>query len=247
MARILNPDEVKRFQELQEYFAVAATAKRLDDFAKWIFSTVTLVATLGTGFAMFSNQSLRAEAKVAFGIAMVLIGLSLGCAVMMLAQAFPQIKPGSPADLNEKFSAAIKGRRKWTFAAAIFLSLAFLVAGLSPALSAMAPQPKLPTDHTANLTYSLIGKKVTIALQLQALRPESPVSLKVSRITKDPKLGNLVSVVYQNGFAAGPDGKAVANLSLEDSTVFPLKIEYSAIKSDGRLMNMTESLQLATP
>ncbi len=94
MARILNRDEVNRFQELQEYFAVGATAKRLDDFAKWVFSTVTLVATLGTGCAMFSNQSLRAEAKVVLDIAMVLVGLSLGCAVMVLAPAFPQINLG---------------------------------------------------------------------------------------------------------------------------------------------------------
>jgi len=247
MARVLNPDEVKRFQELQEYFSVAATAKRLDDFAKWIFSTVTLVATLGTGFAMFNNQSLRSEAKVLFGIAMVLVGLSLGCAVMMLAPAFPQIKLGSPADLNDKFSTAIKGRRKWTFAAAIFLSLAFLAAGLSPALSSITPPPKPTAAQAASLTYSLIGKKVMIALQLQALRSTSPVSLKVSKITKDPKLGDQVSVVYQNGFAAGSDGKAVANLSLEDSTVSPLKIEYSAVKADGHVMNMTETLQLATP
>jgi hypothetical protein len=247
MARILNPDEVKRFQELQEYFAVAATAKRLDDFAKWIFSAVTLVATLGTGFAMFSNQSLRPGAKVMFGIAMVLVGVSLGCAVMMLAPAFPQIKLGSPSDLNDKFSTAIKGRRKWTLAAAIFLSLAFVVAGLSPALSAITPQSKAPSDHPVNLTYSLVGTKVTITLQLQALQAGSPVSLKVSKTTKDPKLGDQLSVVYQNGFAAGQDGKAVASVSLQDSTVSPLKIEYSAVKADGQGMKATETLQLATP
>jgi hypothetical protein len=247
MARILNPDEVKRFQELQEYFAVAATAKRLDDFAKWIFSSVTVVATLGTGFAMFNNQSLHPEAKVMFGFAMVLVGLSLGCAVMMLAPAFPLIKLDSPADLNENFSTTIKGRRKWTFAAAFFLSLAFLVAGLSPALSAITPQPRPIANSAANLTYSLIGKKVTIALQLQALRAGSQVSLKVSKITKDPKLGDQSSVVYQNVFAAGPDGKAVANVSLEDSTVFPLAIEYSAVKADGQSMIAVETLKLATP
>jgi hypothetical protein len=247
MSRVLNPDEVTRLQELQEYFAVAATAKRLDDFAKWVFSAVTLVATLGTGFAMFSNQSLRPEAKVMFGIAMVLVGLSLGCAVMMLAPAFPQIKLGSPSDLNDKFSTALKGRRKWTFAAAIFLSLAFLVAGLSPALSAITSQPQSTAGHAVNLTYSLVGKKVTIVLQLQALQAGSPVSLKVSKMTKDPKFGDQLSVVYQNGFAAEPDGKAVANVSLEDSTVSPLKIEYSAIKADGRSMNATETLQLAAP
>lgn len=247
MTRVMNPDEVKRFQELQEYFAVAATAKRLDDFAKWIFSSVTLVATLGTGFAMFSNQSLRSEGKVMFGIAMVLVGLSLGCALMMLAPAFPQIKLGSPADLNDKFSTAIRGRRKWTFAAAIFLSLAFLVAGLSPALSAITPQPKPIADHPVYLTYSLVGKRVTIALQLQGLKAGSPASLKVSKTTKDPKLGDQVSVVYRNGLFAGPDGKAIANVSLEDSTVSPLKIEYSAVMANGQGTNATETLQLATP
>lgn len=95
MVGILNPDEVKRFQSLQDYFDVATTAKRLDDYGKWIFSTVTLVAALATGFTFFTSQSFQTPAKIVYGVAMLFVGLSLGCSVMMLSPAFPKLKLGS--------------------------------------------------------------------------------------------------------------------------------------------------------
>ncbi len=246
MGGILNPDEVKRFQSLQDYFDVATTAKRLDDYGKWIFSTVTLVAALATGFTFFTSQSFQTPAKIVYGVAMLFVGLSLGCSVMMLSPAFPKLKLGSPSDLNQKFSASIRGRRKWTFGAAACLSLGFLTAGLAPVVSALCKAPVPAANPTTTFTYSFVANKLVISLHLSGLMPGSPATLQidkdVSATPTSPKLP-----VFVDHATADDHGKLERTVTLEKAAFDPLLVEYKGKLSTGSDLNGSESIRLATP
>lgn len=232
MPRLLNPDEKARFGELQAYFNVSSTASRLDEFAKWIFTAITLITTVSTGAAAFTFQTLKPQSKIFFGISFVFQGLSLAFAVMILMPKFPRIWLGSLDDLNQKFSAVIKSRRNSTICAAISLALSFLFAGLTPILSAHSDQVK----PAGAFSYSSNGKKFIIQRQATGLQAGSRARLKVSKSSTDK------TILYLSEADIGADGVANITANVEAIPLTPLTVEFSAIDTAGKLFNDNQTI-----
>ncbi|HEY0759816.1 MAG TPA: hypothetical protein VGD59_11220 [Acidisarcina sp.] len=261
MPGVLSPDELKRYTDLQDYFNVPSSARRLDDYAKWIFTAVTLVATLATGFALFGAQTLSPAGRVAYGVAMLFVGLSLGCAVMILTPAFPTLRLGSPGDLNDKFSITIRARRKWTLGAAACLSLAFIAAGTVPGISALHQAPPAPIHPLSSFSYSFLANKLTVAIHLDRLQPASPVTLEIDSLLPDPVqpapakpapgppplVPPKKQLIFIDHLLADEHGRADRSIALEKSAFAPLSITYSGTLDTGKPFSTSESLQLASP
>jgi len=233
MSRILNPDEVKRFLSLQEYFSVDQTAKRLEDFGKWIFTAVTTVATLATGFSLSKAAEFTFAAKVDYAIAMVFVGLSLASAVAILTPGFTVLKLGSPQSLNAEFSASIRSRRGWILASAIFLSTAFVVAAIAPATAALfQPAPA----HQETLTYSVTEKSFSVKLHVEGLAPGSAAKLEIDRrtpATSEKPFADALSFRVE-GTA---DEKGIFHPTADAlplTTFEPIVISYKAVSSNGK-------------
>ena len=242
MSRILGPDELKRFQALQDFFAVDPTAKRIEDFGKWVFTAVATVATLGTGYSLYGYQTLTDTAKLVYAVAMICVGLSLACAVKVLTPEFLKINLNSLQSFDSEFSRSIKSRRAGTIAAGFFLALAFVVAGFVPVSSVF-----FPTPPGSSLSYSYDGKQLTIKLTLKDLNPGSEGRFEVTKVLTDQNKVSRTVTFFADHFIADPNGKADRSAILTTSAIDPLTIHYKAVGKNSKVAEGSEILHLATP
>jgi hypothetical protein len=242
MSRILGPDEVTRLQALQAFFAPDATAKRVEDFGKWVFSAVATVGTLGTGFAVFGSSSLNDRSRLVYAVAMLFVGISLACAVMVLTPAFLKINPNSLQSLNFEFSRSIKNRRGWTISAGVFLVFAFIAAGIVPACSIKFSPP--PAQFPG-LSYTFESSKLTIRLVLKDLKPGSDASIDVTKVMTDANKVDHTLTVFEDQLRADANGKLERNIVLDKTATDPITIQYKVVGKDGKTIEASKQLHLA--
>src|SRR5262245_34466681 len=117
--RVMPPDEIDLFKKQRDLSLPAARITLLDEFAKWMFTVVAFVGTLGAAFSNTSFQKLSGFGLIMFSIAISLSGTSLAVAVVLRT-----IEPANPnwnslPDMLKKGNKALKIKRVLAWIAGI--------------------------------------------------------------------------------------------------------------------------------
>lgn len=150
--RPLSEDEVELFKKQRELSLPSARVLALDDFAKWMFTVVTLVGTLGAAFSNSSFQKLSSAALLVFSVAIGLSGLSLALAVILRAIEPSDVNWNSLWDILNKTESTLRLKSALAWISGGLFAIALILAGLSPVISTRYPDV---THANKNLNYSL--------------------------------------------------------------------------------------------
>jgi hypothetical protein len=148
--RPLSPDAVDQLKKYRDLAMPAARLAALDDFAKWLFTSISVIGSLAAAFsisAMFTPCS-----AALFFIALLLTGSSLFLAVCLRAIEPRGANWQSLPDMIAKDEETLRTKQKLATASGAAFALAVLVAGAAP-LSSLVCRP--PVQNT--LAYS-VGK-----------------------------------------------------------------------------------------
>ena len=156
----MSPDEVDLLKKQRDLALPAARIASYDEFAKWLFTIITVVGTLGAAFSNAAFTKLNGMGAVLFFAAISATGVSLALAVILRT-----VDPGDANfqdlwDMIAKGQAALRVKRRLAWGAGICFALAIILAGMSPLAS---------TDNAGSgrvLSYSLgkDGIRVTAVL-----------------------------------------------------------------------------------
>jgi hypothetical protein len=135
----------------------------VEKHAKWIFTSATVIGTLGTAFGLFN--ALATPGRVAIAIAVVLLGFSLALATFVLSPAWDTVWAQVPS-FTQAVALVITARKKQLRWASGLFAAALVVAALSPLLTitvATAPPTAAITfgvDSSGVLTAHLSGSRL---------------------------------------------------------------------------------------
>jgi hypothetical protein len=173
----MSQNDISLQDQYRNFVAPSASLTRLDDFGKWLFTSVTVVSLLGAGLSSTAAQKLEYLGKYTFGLAIILLGMSLACAALASA---PRVHPYNPANRDSMIDALnerINYRARRLQVAGFLFALSLISASLAPLLSSVTPPSSKETPR-AWLTYSLAADgKLTVELFGQGLAPYSPLDL----------------------------------------------------------------------
>ena len=179
----VSQGDVAQLQALQAVFKPETGLKRLDDFAKWIFVASAAVGTLAGGFGKEVVDNLDTAGEISFGLAVVSVTLALGFAAWSAAPKWVIANTNSAESMATGVATAYRRRRFPLTAASVFLTLAILLAGASPLLSALQTNAEAEPP-TSDIIYSVSAEgAVEAVLEVNDLEPFVPV---VARIVTEP-------------------------------------------------------------
>jgi hypothetical protein len=174
--RPLSPAEQQKLSDLQALFSPADALKRVDDFAKWIFTSIAVVGTLGAAFSNSAFGTLMGEGKVVFGIAILLVGASLFASTLALEPEWVHANPSSQSSMVSAVNENLRRRRVPIRCAAALFGLALVAAATAPLVS-VSTDAKKPS---VILGYELKPDgKFTGTLSATGLKPHSVVELRI--------------------------------------------------------------------
>jgi len=192
---LLSTDEDTEFKSLTNHFSIDIANKRIDTFAKWLFTTTTAVGAFA--ITLFNSEMIKIDenGKFVFGLGIAVIALSLAFAAMCLSPVWVEINHNDPDSMLRGVNQQFRTRKKWTIMASIFFAFGFFFAGLAPIASAIlsrfAPKspPTIKVKQTlVTKTYNLNenGKFVT-SLKAIHTAPNSPIELVVASLPINKK------------------------------------------------------------
>jgi hypothetical protein len=159
--RPMSDDEVELLKKQRELALPAARIAAYDEFAKWLFTIITVVGTLGAAFSNAAFKKLTGLGSVLFFVAVATTGISLALAVILRS-----VEPGdanwpSLDDLLEKGKAALRLKRSLGWATGICFAAAIVLAGVSPLLSGNQTTDATATGRTLAYSFGKDGIHVT--------------------------------------------------------------------------------------
>ncbi|MGA9471737.1 MAG: hypothetical protein WBV36_04695 [Terriglobales bacterium] len=149
----LSDDEVDLLKKQRELALPAARIASYDEFAKWLFTIITVVGTLGAAFSNTALKKLCGVGAILFFLAIAATGLSLALAVILRCVEPEDANWQSLPDMLEKGRAALKSKRYLAWASGIWFAAAIVLAGVSPLFS--GDESCDPSAKSRTLTYSL--------------------------------------------------------------------------------------------
>jgi hypothetical protein len=166
--RALSPDEVELFKKQRELALPAARIASYDEFAKWLFTIITVVGTLGAAFSNAAFKKLNGYGAVFFFLAIATTGVSLALAIILRS-----VEPGDANwynldDMLQKATAALKIKRTLAWAAGVLFATAIVLAGISPFASGDQSKDSTVTGRALSYSYGKDGIHVTAALPRRA-------------------------------------------------------------------------------
>jgi hypothetical protein len=174
--RPLSPAEQQQLSDLQALFRPADAMKRLDDFAKWIFTSIAVVGTLGAAFSNSAFGSLAGWGKVLFGLAILLVGVSLFASTLALEPKWVHANPSSRTSMLNAVNENLRRRRVPIQCAAILFGLALVAAATAPLASTFTGSKK----PSVILGYELKADgKFTGILSATGLKPRTVAELRI--------------------------------------------------------------------
>src|SRR5271157_5263153 len=81
--RAMSDDEVQLLKKERDLALPDARIMGYDDFAKWLFTIITVVGTLGAAFSNAALPKLKGVGAVLFFVAIASTGVSLAVAVIV--------------------------------------------------------------------------------------------------------------------------------------------------------------------
>lgn len=172
--RVMTLDEVEIFKLFRTQSLPTVRSAALDEFAKWIFTSVSVIGSLGLALAATAIKSLDFGGMVFYGIAILLTGISLGWAVWARTADLGSVNTDSPVDLQSKWLNLLVTKRRYARRSGFSFLLAVVVAGAVPILTFIPESPKA----AQGITYSL-GKDGVRAATFLATKPNSIAELQI--------------------------------------------------------------------
>jgi hypothetical protein len=195
LPRPLSDAEVKQLQALQALFDPAASLKRVDDFSKWIFASISVIGTLGAAFSNSAFSSLAPCGKYVFAVAVLLTGVSLFAATMAIEPSWVHANPASREAMLAAVDANLRARRTPLRIAATLFALAVVTAALAPLVSLQCTTPgavatgyeiKADGKISGQVTASRLDAFVPIELSIHATSvPQNTVIPRQRKITDE--------------------------------------------------------------
>jgi hypothetical protein len=146
----ISPGEIERMKELQSFFNPEVGLKRLEDFAKWLFTAVAAVGVLGAAFSNAAFAGLERWGKTLFAAAIVAAGVSLAGAALSLNPRWVVANLSSRDSMTQAVAEAYRARRMPLTLAASGFVVALLMAAAAPITSYLTE----PTPPRSRVTYS---------------------------------------------------------------------------------------------
>jgi hypothetical protein len=194
LPRQVSPDEVELMKKYRDLAMPAARLAGLDDFAKWLFTSITVVGSLAAAFSTTALKSLDAVGTGCFFVAIFLTGLSLFLAVLLRAVEPAPASYYNLQDMLEKDRRALRTKQALARSAGGAFALAVLAAGCAPLTSLV-----FPSVGTSALSYSF-GKD---GIKVIASFPNSRNTVSEIRVVAiEPSKETVLAAQRGN---AGPD------------------------------------------
>lgn len=159
--RPLSDDEVDLLKKQRELALPAARIAAYDEFAKWLFTIITVVGTLGAAFSNAALKKLTGLGAVLFFVAIATIGISLALAVILRSVEPRDANWQSLPDMLEKGAAALRLKRRLGWASGICFAVAIALAGISPLLSGDQSTDATAAGRALSYSFGKDGVHVT--------------------------------------------------------------------------------------
>jgi hypothetical protein len=195
--RAISGDEVELLKNQRELALPSARIASYDEFAKWLFTIITVVGTLGAAFSNTAFKKLFGLGAILFFIAVAATGLSLALAVILRCVEPEDANWQSLQDMLEKGKAALKSKRYLAWASGICFAAAIVLAGVSPVFS--GDQSTDPNTKSRTLAYSFGKDGIHVSgtfggytqsvgeIRLYALGSNPESLIAAQRIAADPQ------------------------------------------------------------
>ena len=195
--RRMSDDEVELLKKQRELALPAARIAAYDEFAKWLFTIITVVGTLG---AAFSNSAFKKPAglgSVLFFVAVAATGLSLALAVILRSVGPGNENWQSLQDMFEKGQATLRVKRVLGWATGIVFAAAIVLAGISPLFSGDQTTDAVASGRAIAYSFGKDGIHVTGTfgklpqkigeVRVYAVGEKSESLLAAQRVAADPQ------------------------------------------------------------
>lgn len=149
-----TPEEIAELKSLQEVFNLSNSTKKIETYSKWLFATTTIIASLGAGLADSSARNLTGYGNLSFSVALIVLGISLGCAALSLAPTWHEISRHVLSDLRNAASNHLNSKKLLIQISSWSFTIALVLASLSPFISKLSTK-KEAVAKGIGLNYSL--------------------------------------------------------------------------------------------
>lgn len=85
----LSPDEIDLYKKARDSMWPIARIATYDDFAKWLFTTIAVIGTLGAALSGTAFKVMRPAGAVVLGVSALLASIALATSVLSRASDFP--------------------------------------------------------------------------------------------------------------------------------------------------------------
>jgi len=175
-AQVSQADQ-EEIKALRARLGPAKSLETIDTFAKWMFSSVAVVGTLGTAFSLLQLDSLSDNAQTLFALAVVLAGVSLTLAALVAAPQAGNYNPNSLTSMRAALTRGLRRRFYLITAAALTFATAILLASLAPILSTKAGSGRTLHGYSYALTPD---GKFTVTYNLSRAKPFTRARISAS-------------------------------------------------------------------
>jgi hypothetical protein len=196
--RAMSEDEVELLKKQRELALPASRIAAYDEFAKWLFTIITVVGTLGAAFSNAAFKKLAGLGSVLFFAAIAATGISLALAVILRS-----VEPGdanwqSLQDMLDKGKTALRLKRSLGWASGICFAAAIVLAGVSPLFSGDQSTDASATGRALSYSFGKDGIHVTGTF---ARHPHAIGEVRVYAVGSNPE-----SLVAAQRIAADSQG-----------------------------------------
>ncbi len=219
--RTPNAAELAEYDALTQALRPDASLKRLDDYAKWIFTSASTVGVLAAAFSTEAFKTLTETGRVMLAIAVALLGASLIFAAWSAAPKWRTYNPFSSESMRGAIRSTYDERKlRLTWAGTCF-GLALLLAAAIPLANIVLNPP----NAIARTSYALgSDRSITASTSAELLRDGDIASLHVS-------LGG--GVVASAQTVSGPTGSVTLETTVKDAAPGQYVIAVTRTSKDG--------------
>jgi hypothetical protein len=231
--RVMSPDEVELLKKYRDLTMPAARMAGLDDFAKWLFTSITVIGSLAAAFSTSAIKTFNTCSAASFFAAIFLTGIALFLAVCLRAVEPRHANWQNLDDMLEKNEKALRIKQWLAASSGAAFALAVLAAGSAPLLS-LACRPAVQNG----LTYSF-GKD---GIKASASFAQPPQTLSEIRIISQEPAKETVIAAQRSAAGADSAVKLEASGSLPATSTGVRIVVACDVSKTGQ-----ESLAIALP
>jgi hypothetical protein len=205
--RPLSPDEIELLKKYRDLSMPAARLAGLDDFAKWLFSSITVIGSLAAGFSTVAIKTFDTRSASVFFVAIFLTGISLFLAVCLRAIEPKKSNYQSLPDMLAKNDEALRRKQKLAAWSGGTFALAVLASGFAP-LASVICRPAAPS--LLLYSYGKEGLKASASFR-NSPHTASQMKIIAQKVTDKSTTETVLSV---QRMVSGDDGVAKLELSI---------------------------------